>query len=353
MIKRLENLRNLIKEKSLDGALIYMPENRFYFSGFTGSTGYLVITPKNNFFIADFRYIEQAKKQCEGYEVLTMSKDFPLSHHLKELNITNLGIEDNHMDVFTYKKLLSDIDNLEMVSIGEDLVKIRAIKDESEIENLRKAAEIADKAFEHILPFIKPGAIELDIAHEIESFMKKNGASGLSFQMIVASGKRSALPHGVASDKVLEDGDFLTLDFGCIYNGYCSDMTRTVVLGKATNEQKKIYNIVLEAQTKALSHIKPGVKGKDVDFIARDIISSYGYGDKFGHGLGHGVGLKVHELPNLNPEGDIILEPNMVVTDEPGIYIPDFGGVRIEDLVVVTENGHEILSKSPKELIEL
>lgn len=352
-MKRVDNLKSLIKEKNLDGALIYMPENRYYFSGFTGSTGYAIITPENNYFLADFRYIEQSKKQCLGYEVLTMSKDLPLSHYLNEFKIFKLGIEDNHMDVATYMKISKEVESIEMISIGEDLVKIRSIKDEKEIDNLRKAAEITDKAFEHILDFIKPGVKEIDIAHEIEFFMKKQGASGLSFQMIVASGKRSALPHGVASEKVLEDGDFLTLDFGCIYNGYCSDMTRTVVLGKATDEQKKIYNIVLKAQTKALEYIKPGVKCSDVDAVARDIISEYGYGDKFGHGLGHGVGLKVHELPNLNPEGDIILEPNMVVTDEPGIYIPDFGGVRIEDLVVVREGGHEILSKSSKKLIEL
>lgn len=352
-MQRLEKLKKLIREKELDAILIYMPVNRRYFSGFTGSAGYALIFQERNYFLSDFRYIQQSQKQCEGFEIVTMTIENTLSKILASFNITKLGIEDNFMDVAAYLKLKQDIAGIEMTGIGQDLTMIRAVKDEKELEYIAKAAEIADSAFTDILNHIKPGVTEKEIADRLESFMKSKGASGLSFDSIVASGVRSSLPHGVASDKQIEDGDFLTLDFGCIYNGYCSDMTRTIVVGKASDKQKKIYSIVLEAQLKALELVKPGEICKDIDAAARNIIAENGYADYFGHGLGHGVGLQVHELPVLNPLGDIRLQENMVITDEPGIYIPDFGGVRIEDLIVVKQNGPVILSRSSKELIEL
>ena len=352
-MQRLEKLKKLIREKELDAILIYMPVNRRYFSGFTGSAGYALIFQERNYFLSDFRYIQQSQKQCEGFEIVTMTIENTLSKILASFNITKLGIEDNFMDVAAYLKLKQDIAGIEMTGIGQDLTMIRAVKDEKELEYIAKAAEIADSAFTDILNHIKPGVTEKEIADRLESFMKSKGASGLSFDSIVASGVRSSLPHGVASDKQIEDGDFLTLDFGCIYNGYCSDMTRTIVVGKASDKQKKIYSIVLEAQLKALELVKPGEICKDIDAEARNIIAENGYADYFGHGLGHGVGLQVHELPVLNPLGDIRLQENMVITDEPGIYIPDFGGVRIEDLIVVKQNGPVILSRSSKELIEL
>jgi Xaa-Pro aminopeptidase len=227
------------------------------------------------------------------------------------------------------------------------------VKTEKELEKMAKAADIADQAFHHIIGYIRPGVTERAVALELEIYMKKLGASALSFETIAASGVRSSMPHGIATDKIIEDGDFLTLDFGCVYDGYCSDMTRTVVVGKATQKQKKIYGVVLEAQIAALNAIREGINGIDVDKIARDVISSRGYGEYFGHGLGHGVGLEVHEEPRLSPTGTKKLLENMVVTDEPGIYIPGFGGVRIEDLIVVKKDGCEVLSKSPKQLIEL
>lgn len=352
-MQRLEKLKKLIREKELDAILIYMPVNRRYFSGFTGSAGYALIFQERNYFLSDFRYIQQSQKQCEGFEIVTMTIENTLSKILASFNIKKLGIEDNFMDVAAYLKLKQDIAGIEMTGIGQDLTMIRAVKDEKELEYIAKAAEIADSAFTDILNHIKPGVTEKEIADRLESFMKSKGASGLSFDSIVASGVRSSLPHGVASDKQIEDGDFLTLDFGCIYNGYCSDMTRTIVVGKASDKQKKIYSIVLEAQLKALELVKPGEICKDIDAAARNIIAENGYADYFGHGLGHGVGLQVHELPVLNPLGDIRLQENMVITDEPGIYIPDFGGVRIEDLIVVKQNGPVILSRSSKELIEL
>ncbi len=352
-MQRLEKLKNLIKNKNLEAALIYMPVNRRYFSGFTGSAGYALITQEKNYFISDFRYIQQSKKQCEGFEILVMDIENTISKILSSFNIKRLGIEDNFMDVSAYLKFKQEISDMEMTGIGQDITMIRAIKDEKELEFIAKAADIADLAFSDILTFIKPGVTEKEIADKLESFMKSKGASGLSFDSIVASGVRSSLPHGVASDKQIQDGDFLTLDFGCIYNGYCSDMTRTIVVGKASDKQKMIYSIVLQAQLKALELVKPGEICKNIDAAARKIIGDSGYSDYFGHGLGHGVGLQVHELPILNPLGEIKLEENMVITDEPGIYIPDFGGVRIEDLIVVKQSGPVILSKSSKELIEL
>lgn len=352
-MQRLVKLKNLITEKDLEAVLIYMPVNRRYFSGFTGSAGYALIFRDKNYFLSDFRYIQQSQKQCEGFEIITISIENTLSKILASFNITKLGIEDNFMDVAAYLKLKQDIPDIEMTGIGKDLIMIRAVKDEKELEYISKAADIADSAFSDILNFIRPGVSEIEIADRLEAFMKGKGASGISFDTIVASGVRSSLPHGVASDKLIEDGDFLTLDFGCIYNGYCSDMTRTIVVGKASDKQKKIYSIVLEAQLKALELVKPGEICKNIDSAARNVIADSGYSDYFGHGLGHGVGLEVHELPVLNPLGEIRLQENMVITDEPGIYIPDFGGVRIEDLVVVKQNGPVILSKSSKELIEL
>ena len=226
------------------------------------------------------------------------------------------------------------------------------IKYPEEIDFIRKSASIADEAFQYICNYIKPGLSEKEIAIELEMKMKKQGASALSFEPIVASGVRSALPHGVASDKKLEKGDLLVLDFGCIYNGYCSDMTRTVILGKANQRQKEIYDIVLHAQMSALESIQPYILSKEVDKVARDIITQKGYGNNFGHGLGHGVGLEIHETPKLSPSGEMQLEKDMVITVEPGIYIPGFGGIRIEDLVVITDKGKEILSKF-EQLIEL
>lgn len=353
MNKRVEKLKKYIKEKNLDSAIVFKPENRRYLSGFTGTSGYVVVTEGRELFITDFRYVQQASDQCKGYEIIKHTNDKTLYDILNELGLKKLGFEDEFITVSQFNEFNEKLNDIELYPLKDTLNKLRIIKDEDEINEIKKAAEIADKTFEYICSILKPGITEWEVSLEIESFMKKNGASGTSFESIVASGKRSSLPHGVASQKVIEDGDFVTLDFGCIYNGYCSDMTRTVVIGTATEKQKDIYSTVLKAQEEALKHIKPDVTGYDVDKVARDIIKKKGYGDYFGHGLGHGVGLEVHEQPRLSPLGKDTLYVNMVVTDEPGIYLPNFGGVRIEDLVVVTEDGCEVLSKSPKHLIEL
>jgi len=352
---RIIKLRKLIREKEIDAVFAYSAANNRYLSGFTGSTGYTIVGSDNADFITDFRYMEQAHEQCKGYNIVIQKGNIfdEVNKIITDNKIKRLGIEEDFMTVEMFEELKSKLPGIELLPAKGIFNKLRIVKDNSEIENIRKAAEIADKAFAHILGYIKPGIAELEVALELEYFMKKQGASGLSFETIVASGVRSSMPHGEASEKIIQNGEFLTLDFGCVYNGYCSDMTRTVFIGKAGEKHRKIYNIVLEAQTEALKGIKPGVTGKSVDKIARDIITREGYGEYFGHGLGHGVGLLVHEGPRLSIMGEDILEPGMIVTDEPGIYIPDFGGVRIEDLVLVTEEGAEILSHSPKELIEL
>ena len=239
------------------------------------------------------------------------------------------------------------------VPLGEELSLLRAVKDEGEIEKLARAEQIGDEAFSYILTQIKPGITELEIAAKLEYYMKSHGAQEKGFDTIAASGLHSAMPHAVPSEKVLEKGDFLTLDFGCKYQGYCSDMTRTVVIGKANEKQKEIYKIVLEAQEAALAGLRAGMTGAEGDALARKVIEEAGCGDYFGHGLGHSVGLEIHEKPALSPKDQTILRPGIIETVEPGIYIPGLGGVRIEDMTVITENGIKNLTSSPKELIEL
>lgn len=356
MEKRLAKLRERLAANNLDAAFLYSKENRRYISGFTGSTGYVVVTAKKAYFITDFRYKDQAQEQCKGFEVIIHGSSALMSEIKKAVldnGVKRIGIEDNFMTVAMYESLKCNLEGVEIAPLKDMMEVIRMIKDADEVANIEKAANIADIAFNHILGFIKPGVTEKEVALELEYAMKKNGATDCSFESIVASGVRSSLPHGVFTEKVINNGEFLTLDFGCVYNGYCSDMTRTVFVGKADEKQKEIYNTVLEAQERALEQIKPGLLGKDVDKVARDIITAAGYGENFGHGLGHGVGLAVHEEPRVSPLGERILEAGMIITDEPGIYISEYGGVRIEDLVLVTEDGYRTLSKSPKHLIEL
>ena len=352
---RLEKFRENIISNGIDGALVYNDSNRNYLTGFTGNESYILVTQKDSIFITDSRYIEQAQAEVSNFEVRQYDNKFTdyIISLLNDLSIKNLGFEENHMTFNIYDDLSKGLQNVNFIKLNSMIERQRQIKDEKEIENIKKAAEITDCAFSHILDFIKSGMSENSIALELEFFIRSKGASKLSFTSIVASGKRSSLPHGAASDKIVETGDFLTLDFGCVYNGYCSDMTRTIVIGNATQKQKEIYSVVLDANEEALKFVKPGITGEDLDKIARKVIIDRGYGQYFGHGLGHGVGMDIHELPYVSKKGKEPLEAGMVITDEPGIYIPDFGGVRIEDLVVVTLVGAKILSHSNKQLIEL
>lgn len=353
-MKRINKLRNAMTFSEMDCVLISSKENYFYLSGFTGSYAILCITKSKQYLLTDFRYVSQAKIESPNFEIIEVQGNS--KENLKEIMIQNsckiIGFEE---DFITFEKYLDYRNNFveqSLMPLNSMVNRLRLIKDEDELENIKTAVKIADEAFTHILKYIKPGVTELDIAAEIEHFMKKNGASNTSFETIVASGKRSSLPHGVASKKKIELHDVVTLDFGCIYNNYCSDITRTIFVGK-NNEMQKIYNIVLEAQIQSTNKAITGEKCNIVDEIARNIIDGYGYGKNFGHGLGHGVGIEVHEDPRFSKSCFTILENNMVLTVEPGIYLNDIGGVRIEDIIVICDDKPTILTKSTKEIIEI
>ena len=351
--KRLTNLHQLMEKHNLGGIIITKPENRRYFSGFTGSAGLLLVNRQSQKLITDFRYIEQAKQQAPLYQIVRHKASIldTLAENANKLGKVRIGFESDFVTWEIHRNLVNCLPNAELIPIQIDA--LRMIKDDNELTLLRKAVEIADSAFNQILSIIKPGVTELEIASELEYQMRKLGSAKPAFDTIVASGARGALPHGLASTKVIETGDFITIDFGAVYQGYYSDMTRTVVVGKATAKQREIYNIVLTAQLAGIKAVKTGKSGKDVDAVSRQIISDAGYGEYFGHGLGHGVGLVIHEDPRLSPSSNSILAEGMIVSVEPGIYLPDWGGVRIEDLVVVSATGCTILTTSGKDLIEL
>lgn len=348
----IERLKKLIDTIPANATLILSPENLYYFSGFTGGEGMLYIDKKRLILFTDSRYTVQAKSESPDFEIIDTA-DTSVAEFLKLQGDKAYGFEDDYVTFSKFASLKRISPKSVFSPVSSHIDKIRMIKDDSEIEKIKTAARIADSAFSYILDKISVGKTERQIALDLEYFMKSQGAEGLSFDTIVASGVRSALPHGTATDKVIESGDFVTLDFGCKYKGYCSDMTRTVVVGKASQNQKEIYNTVLTAQKASLDTIRAGELAKAVDDAARSIIIDAGYGKNFGHGLGHSLGLMVHESPSCSPKSADILTENMLMTIEPGIYIEDFGGVRIEDLVLITKDGHENLTSSEKELTEL
>ena len=351
--QRMARLYELMTANRLDGIIVTKPENRHYFSGFTGSSGILVLGRQSAKLLTDFRYIEQAKQQAPQYQIIRHGSSIftTLAETVQAAGLQRIGFESDFVTWDFYQNLTENLANAELTPVRLD--PLRMIKDRSELDLLGTAVEIADFAFNQTIKIIKPGISELAIALELEYQMRKLGAEKPAFDTIVASGIRSALPHGRASKKVIETGDFITMDFGAVYEGYHSDMTRTVVVGKASAKQREIYNIVLSAQLAGIHAVAAGKSGKEVDSVARQVIINAGYGEFFGHGLGHGVGLFIHEEPRLSPTGEISLEPGMVVSVEPGIYLPDWGGVRIEDLVVISATGCSILTASSKDLIEL
>ena len=343
-----------MKKEEVSSYLITDPFNLRYLTGFTGTTGVGLVTLEDAFFITDFRYTEQAAKQCIGYTIVENKTPIfdVVADLLESNNIEVLGFEENHVTFQQYVQLEMVLE-AELIPISGWVENLREIKDDGEIQIIKQACAIADHAFQHILTYIKPGMTEIQVANELDFFMRGQGATGVSFTTIVASGVRSALPHGVASDKVIEQGDLITLDFGCYYEGYVSDMTRTISLGEPSEKLKEIYYVVLEAQEKVLAEAKPGMSGKELDDVAREYIASKGYGDAFGHSTGHGIGLDIHEGPNVSKMSEKRFVPGNVITNEPGIYLPGIGGVRIEDDMLVTETGVERLTQSPKELIIL
>lgn len=351
-----KKVQDILKKLELDAVLISNGNNMFYISGFSGETGYLYISQEKHAVLTDSRYTIQAELEAEGYEIITIGNggyEEAINDIIKLEQIHRLGFESEDLLYAKYENLKESISGVELVPINNEITRLRRIKTPKELEYIRRAEEIGDETFTQILDYIKPGMTELEVAARIEYLLKMNGGQRTSFPAIVASGINSSMPHAVPTMKKLEAGDFLTMDFGCVYMGYCSDMTRTIVIGKASDKQKEIYHTVLEAQMAALEIIRAGLKGKEVDKAARDIIYKAGYEGCFGHGLGHSVGLFIHENPRLSPLEEEVLEAGMTETVEPGIYVKGFGGVRIEDLVAVTEDGCINFTRSEKKLIEL
>lgn len=339
-----------------DAFIVTSPENRRYLTGFASSDGYLLITKTEAVFLIDSRYIEAAQNQItECSEIaLLASLSAQLPEYIENLGITMLYTEAERMSVAEFEKIKKIVPCVCAADkVDEKINELRRAKCDFEKNKILKAQSIAEKAFDHVLTFIREGVTEREIALTLDFFMLKNGAECVSFETIAVSGKNSSMPHGVPSDKKIEKGDFITMDFGAVVDGYHSDMTRTVAVGEVSSKQAEVYETVLSAQKKSLEILKAGVSCFDADKAARDIIRNAGYGGFFGHGTGHGVGIEIHEEPRVSPKSNAILQIGDVVTVEPGIYIPSEFGVRIEDMAFIAENGCENLTKSPKNLIIL
>ena len=351
----LAKLRAQFDQLGVDGILITNGVNRRYLTGFTGSAGTVVITKSEACLFVDFRYVDQAHSQVKNYSVIQLERESiftGVAQMAERLGVSRLGFEQGNVTYHLHAQYKEAI-HAEMIPLSGVIENLRTIKTAEEIQKIRTAAEISDSAFAHILTYIRQGVTEIDVANELEFHMRKQGATSSAFDIIIASGHRSALPHGVASTKVIETGDLVTLDFGAYYEGYRSDMTRTIAVGEPKKELKNIYTIVLDSLATALAGITAGITGREADAFSRDYITEKGYGKHYGHGSGHGLGLDLHEEIFMSPKCDKLVEIGMVLTVEPGIYIPGLGGVRIEDDILVTANGNEILTKSPKELIIL
>lgn len=349
--KRVDKLRERMAAEGVDGFLLTNDVNWRYISGFRGDAGAALVTPRSLRLYTDSRYVEQAQKESPDFVVTMTTLDTDeVQKGIESLGVRRLAFEKDHVTYTDWEKFGERFPGVELVPAFGWIEDLRIVKSPDEVEYIAKAQEIADDAFALLTQSIHIGSREIDLALEFEFTMRRMGSEGVAFPVIAVSGERSSLPHGVPGEKSIAGGDFLTFDFGAKWNGYCSDETRTFVIGHATEKHKEIYRIVLEAQMAGLDAVKPGVLGKDVDAAGRKIIDAAGYGQYFGHGIGHGVGLNIHEAPSAGKKGETVLEPGMIVTVEPGIYIPGFGGCRIEDIVVVTETGKRILSSSPKEL---
>lgn len=354
---RLEKIRDLMAGSELEGFLVTQPENRRYLSGFTGSAGVLIVTSEAQALATDFRYYEQVRQQCPEWELIEVGYGFVkgMLEILRELGLggRRVGFEAGNITVSTlhaWERALQG--RLVLVHTEGFVEELRMQKDDEEVSRIKKAVTLADETWAHIKTWMQPGMTEQQVAWELESYMRTHGASALSFEPIVASGPNSAKPHARPTERVLRAGEPITLDFGCVVDGYCSDLTRTVSLGQPSDgKYMEVWNTVLQAQQAATEGAKAGLTGEAIDKLARDIIEEAGYGDYFGHGLGHGVGLAVHEGPRFSFTYAHEVPAGAVVTVEPGIYIPDWGGVRIEDMVVVQEQRVKVLTQAPKEAI--
>ncbi len=349
-------IQKKILDNGLDAILISSRPNRRYVSGFSSSAGALVITADKAYFFTDSRYIEAASASVKGAVVrmtdVKHSQNDLISEVLSASGVQKLGIEEKAVSFEEYLQMKKAF-SVELVPAQQILTDLRSVKTEEEVKNMIAAQRIAEKAFEDILKFIKPGVKEREIAAELNYKMMCYGADSNSFSTIAITGKKTSMPHGVPSDEKVAAGDFVTMDFGAQLNGYCSDMTRTVAVDHVTDEMKKVYNIVLEAQLAGIAAAKAGVSGREIDGAARQVISDAGYGECFGHSFGHSLGLEIHEEPNASPSNDKPMPAGAVISAEPGIYIPGQFGVRIEDVIVLNETGCKNITNSPKELIVL
>lgn len=353
-LARINSVREKIAKLNLEALIVFSRANVRYLTGFTGSAGVLVIGRDGwVWLITDGRYKLQSKEQTEGTGIkiaITRSTEKTIANVLKRAGVQRVGFEGRHCSVAFFEKLEGELkgSRVTLEKVTDIVEELRAVKDESELNLIRKAAQLADLAFEYSLKILKVGMMEKELAWEIEAFLRTNGADSIAFPPIVVSGERTALPHGQPSDRKLQRGDLVTMDLGAVIQGYCSDLTRTIVIGKPTSEQKRIYRAVWEAQQRGIEALVAKQKGKKVDSLVREVLDRYGLRKFFVHGLGHGVGLEIHEMPLLGQRSKDVLKPNMVVTVEPGVYLPNFGGVRIEDMALVTDGSPEVLTHSPK-----
>ena len=356
-MSRFHKIAAKLDEYGLDAMMVTSAPNRLYAAEFPSSAGMAIITKDKSYFFTDSRYIEAAGKRITGAEIRQNTLEKKMTDLANEViaahGVEKLGFEEEYATVGEYNSWKKNLNCKELVPATKLLMDLRAVKDASELESMVAAQRIAEKALQDVLGFIKPGVTEKEISAYLQYRMLCHGAEKMSFEPIVVSGVNSSMPHGVPSDKKVEDGDFITMDFGCVWGGYCSDMTRTVALGHVTEEMDKVYHTVLAAQAAGIAAAKAGVQGKDIHAAAAKVIEDAGYGEYFGHGFGHGLGLEVHENPGAGQTSAVPLPVNAAISAEPGIYIPGKFGVRIEDVVVLEENGCRDIMEAPKELLIL
>jgi len=351
MNQRVTNLRRVMSREGIDLLLVSQPENLHYLSGFTGSDGVLLISQGRALLATDFRYYVQVKMQAPDFELVEVGADLvaSLAAQIRELGPKHVGFESHVLTVETYDEWKSAVPEVEWVPTSKMVEDLRMVKDAAEMASIEEAVRIADQAIAHLQEWIHPGVTERQVAWELEVHMRTHGATKLSFDTIVGSGPNGAMCHAVPTDRPIQVGDPIVIDMGALYEGYCSDMTRSFCLGTASDQYHQVWDTVLQAQLATEEAVKPGMTGIEMDAVARDVIYGAGYEGKFGHGLGHGVGLAIHEPPRASRTSTDVLQTGMVVTVEPGIYLPGWGGVRIEDMVVVTEDGCRVLTHTPKQ----
>jgi Xaa-Pro aminopeptidase len=351
--KRLAALRQEIDRLEVDAFLVSQPENRRYISGFTGSAGYLLVSRQHAVLATDFRYTEQSAAQAPDFHIYRLdgpfAKDF--AGIARSMDAKRIAFESTHLTHAAFHRLEEACasENMELVPTEDVIVKLRAVKEPEEIARIERAIALADAAFERAVEVLRPGMTERQVALEIERTIRDKGGDGLSFDTIVGAGPNGAMPHHLASDRPIREGEPIVMDLGAKFEGYCSDLTRTVFIGAPDDTYRKVYRTVSDAQRRAIEGIRAGMTGAEADALARDYITEAGYGDAFGHSLGHGVGLEIHEGPRLGRTSQDTLEPGMMFTIEPGIYLPGWGGVRIEDVAILDDKGLRVLSKATRE----